>query len=560
MEEYEMNVLIKGTAICEGITRGKICIYQRQNTESLFQQITNIKEEKLRFISVIERMKENRLALYHKVINEIGEDKAVIFKGHQLILEDPEFEQSIVQLIEEGNNAAYAVSKISENIIAEIKSLDDEYLSQRWTDIQEISQELLDDLKGNKQLIDIPVDEKVILVAEDLTASELMNLPMKSLQGIVLMHGSFTSHMAILAQSRGIPTIIQADVTLYGALKDLDGYESLLWADQGYLYVNPSEEKVYQVIEEHRQMKAFNTKEGGLSKDIMTYLEKQKIGSCCKEYKPMKLCLNINSKHDLEDDILGDGIGLLRTEFLYLNQTERPTEEEQFQIYHDIISKMGNRWTIIRTFDLGSDKTVEFMRNYQEENPSLGMRGIRRYKEEEWLLKDQLRAIYRAAAFGPVGLMIPMVISVEEVRWMKDRMAEVRKELETEEIPYGNIPFGIMIETPAAALSVKELGKEADFFSIGSNDLAQYILAIDRQSHYLAKEYQHNYMVVLKLIHRIVEESHAMGIPVGICGQMGQELRFVEFFSRIGVDYLSVSPNRVEGIRRRLEQVNLLYN
>lgn len=529
----------KGKSVFSGIAIGKICVYQKGE-----QQVTRVKvEESDREISRYTEAKEEAInqlkVLYDKAVKEVGEANAAIFEIHQMMLDDNDYNESVENIIRTQKvNAEYAVAVTSDNFSKIFTSMEDEYMKERAADVKDISERILSILGGGaKSTVDS--EEPVIILADDLVPSETVQLDKDKVLSFVTVHGSVNSHTAILARTMGIPALIGTDIPLD---ESVDGKFAVVDGANGIVYVEPDEE----VLTEMKKRQS----EDQEKKELLQQLKGKE--NITLDGKKIMLYANIGNIKDLATVIQNDagGIGLFRSEFIYLEKDDYPTEEEQFKIYKTVAETMGGKRVIIRTLDIGADKKCDYFQMEQEENPALGYRAIRICLTRPEIFKTQLRALFRAAAYGNLSVMYPMITSVWEIKRIKEVVEEVKKELEEQNMEYKIPEQGIMIETPAAVMVSAELAKEVDFFSIGTNDLTQYTLAVDRQNPKLDEFYDPHHPAVLSMIRMTVENSHKAGIWTGICGELGADLSLTKEFLAMGVDELSVSPGRILPIRK----------
>lgn len=529
----------KGKSVFSGIAIGKICVYQKGE-----QQVTRVKvEESDREISRYTEAKEEAInqlkVLYDKAVKEVGEANAAIFEIHQMMLDDNDYNESVENIIRTQKvNAEYAVAVTSDNFSKIFTSMEDEYMKERAADVKDISERILSILGGGtKSTVDS--EEPVIILADDLAPSETVQLDKDKVLSFVTVHGSVNSHTAILARTMGIPALIGTDIPLD---ESVDGKFAVVDGANGIVYVEPDEE----VLTEMKKRQS----EDQEKKELLQQLKGKE--NITLDGKKIMLYANIGNIKDLATVIQNDagGIGLFRSEFIYLEKDDYPTEEEQFKIYKTVAETMGGKRVIIRTLDIGADKKCDYFQMEQEENPALGYRAIRICLTRPEIFKTQLRALFRAAAYGNLSVMYPMITSIWEIKRIKEVVEEVKKELEEQNIEYKIPEQGIMIETPAAVMVSAELAKEVDFFSIGTNDLTQYTLAVDRQNPKLDEFYDPHHPAVLSMIRMTVENSHKAGIWTGICGELGADLSLTKEFLAMGVDELSVSPGRILPIRK----------
>jgi phosphotransferase system enzyme I (PtsI) len=485
-------------------------------------------------------------ALYDKALKEVGEANAAIFEIHQMMLDDGDYIESVENIIRTQEvNAEYAVAVTGDNFSNMFASMDDDYMRERAADVKDISERLISVLHGEEKG-KVASDEPVIIVADDLAPSETVQLDKDKILSFVTVHGSTNSHTAILAKTMSIPAMIGTNIPL---TDEIDGAMAVVDGFAGLIYVDPDKDtlsRMQKKLDEENEKKALLQQLKG--KENIT-LDGQKL----------KLYSNIGNIKDLALVLQNDagGIGLFRSEFIYLESEDYPSENDQFAIYKKVAETMAGKQVIIRTLDIGADKQADYFNLPHEENPAMGMRAIRICLTRTEIFKTQLRAIFRASAFGNIAIMYPMIISVDEVRRIKEIAAEVMHELDEQHIEYGQVEQGIMIETPAAVMMSEELAKEVDFFSIGTNDLTQYTLAIDRQNPSLDDFYDSHHPAVLKMIQMVVDNAHKAGIWAGICGELGADLSLTQEFLAMGVDELSVSPGRVLPIRKIVLETNV---
>ena len=532
--------VIQGKSIFGGIAIGPIYFFTKEQKQVKRTKIEDAAAEIKRYEDACETAKEQLGELYEKALKEVGESGAQIFEVHQMMLEDDDYNDSVKSIIEtQMVNAEYAVATTGDNFAAMFAAMEDEYFQARAVDMKDISERVIDVLMGIGE--SKSWDEPSIIVAEDLAPSETVQFDKSKLLGFVTKLGSSNSHTAILARTMNIPALIQIDIQeeWNGKMAVIDGFS-------GEFYIDPESETLekYQAKKEeqeaHRRLLA----------------EQKGKPTVTKGGKAIKLFANIGSVSDLPAAMSNDagGIGLFRSEFLYLESETYPTEDEQFKAYKMVAETMAGKKVIIRTLDIGADKQVDYFDLDKEENPAMGLRAIRICLTRPEIFKTQLRALLRASAYGNIAVMYPMIISVEEVRQIKAIMEDVKKELDDAGIAYGNVEQGIMIETPAAAMISDLLAKEVDFFSIGTNDLTQYTLAIDRQNAKLDEFYDPHHEAVLRMIEMVVDNAHKAGIWAGICGELGADMELTERFLAMGVDELSVSPTFIYPVRQIIRE------
>ena len=533
-----------GKSVLKGIAIGRIYLYKKQEYVLKQETIENPEAEIERMEKAKETATEQLEELYQKALKEAGEEQAMIFDVHKMMLDDADYLDSIRGLIrDEKMNAEFAVNLTGENFAGIFASMDDEYMKARSADVLDISKRLIRILAGVGEE-GIASEEPVVLLADDLSPSETVQMDKSKILAIVTKHGSTNSHTAILARSMNIPALVQTDVAL---LEEYSGAKAVVDGFSGTFIINPEED----VLEKSVQKKMEYEKE-------RTALQELKgKDNVTTDGRRINLYANIGNVSDVDKVLDSDagGIGLFRSEFLYLGREDYPTEEEQFVIYKEVLSRMQGKKVIIRTLDIGADKQVDYFKLPHEENPAMGYRAIRICLDRPEVFKTQLRAIYRASAFGTAAIMFPMIISVKEIRKIKEIVEEVKTELTKEGISFNRVELGIMVETPAAAVISDELAKEVEFFSIGTNDLTQYTLAIDRQNQNLDNFYDSHHEAILRLIKMTVENGHKEGIWVGICGELASDTTLTRTFVDMGVDELSVSPTYVLSVRKAVRDI-----
>ena len=533
-----------GKSIFRKVAIGKIFFYEKNTAVVKRTKIEDAKTELDRFEHAKETAKAQLQNLYEKALQEVGDSGAAIFEVHMMMIDDLDYNGSIQNMIESQSvNAEYAVAMTGDNFSTMFAEMDDDYMKARAADVKDISERLVSVLSGVDNDMG-NLDEPVILVADDLAPSETVQMDKSKLLAFVTEHGSSNSHTAILARTMNIPAIIGVPIKKewHGHMAIVDGYA-------GCVIIDPDEEEIEKaqkaVAEEEEKQKLLKALKG----------EK----TITKDGKEIHLYANIGSVADTAAVLMNDaeGIGLFRSEFLYLESDTYPTENEQFNAYKTVAENMAGKKVIIRTLDIGADKQVDYFELDKEENPALGYRAIRICLPRQEVFKTQLRALLRASAYGNISIMFPMIIAVDEVRKIKQILKEVKDELREQGIPFKDVEIGVMIETPAAVMVSEQLAQEVDFFSIGTNDLTQYTLAIDRQNPKLDEFYDAHHPAVLKLIQMTIENGHKGGAWVGICGELGADLELTETFLRMGVDELSVSPTFVLPIRNRVRSLDL---
>lgn len=536
MEKYS------GKSIFQGIAIGKLLFYEKQQAEVKRHKI----EDKTAEIERYEKAKETAIAqlqkLYEKACKEVGEVNAAVFEVHQMMLEDEDYNDSVRNMIgQQEVNAEYAVAVTGDNFSNMFAEMEDEYFSARAADIKDISDRVVSVLCGGDGGVN-DLDEPVILVADDLAPSETVQMDKEKLLAFVTEQGSSNSHTAILARTMNIPALIGIAIQ-----KEWNGKMAVVDGFTGTLYVEPTAEVLDEMTEKQKKLLE--------ERELLQELKGKE--DITKDGRKIKLYANIGNVSDVAGVLKNDaaGIGLFRSEFLYLEKDHFPTEEEQFFAYKTVAERMAGKKVIIRTLDIGADKQVDYFNLDKEENPAMGYRAIRICLTQPDIFKTQLRALFRAAKYGNIAIMYPMITSVGEVRKIKEIVAEVKEELEKAEIPYGEVEQGIMIETPAAVVMSDELAKEVDFFSIGTNDLTQYTLAIDRQNAKLDDFYDSHHPAILRMIQTVIDNGHANNCWVGICGELGADTTLTETFVKMGIDELSVSPGFVLPIRKIIRQM-----
>ena len=529
-----------GKSVFRGIAIGKISVYRKNEQQVKRVRTEDTKGELARYEAAKAAAIEQLQELYQKALKEVGEANAAIFEIHQMMLDDGDYNESVENIIKTQKvNAEYAVAVTGDNFAQMFRAMDDDYMRERAADVKDISERVLSILNGG-QKGKVVTDEPVIIVADDLAPSETVQLEKDMVLSFVTVHGSVNSHTAILARTMAIPALIGTeelplDDTVDGKLAVVDGLN-------GKIYVEPDA----QTLEEMKKRR-----QAELEKKELLQLLKGK-DNVTLDGKKIMLYANIGNIKDLATVIQNDagGIGLFRSEFIYLEKDRYPTEEEQFSIYKTAVETMAGKRVIIRTLDIGADKQCEYFKMDKEENPALGYRAIRICLTRPEIFKTQLRALFRASAYGNLAIMYPMITSLWEVKRIKEIVEEVKAELTAKQLEFGNPQQGIMIETPAAVMMSGELAKEVDFFSIGTNDLTQYTLAIDRQNPKLDKFYDAHHPAVLSMIRMTVENAHKAGIWAGICGELGADTSLTKEFLAMGVDELSVSPGSILPIRK----------
>lgn len=535
---------LTGKSILKGIATGKILFYQKGEQEVKRTKTEDTRAEIKRYESAREKAVLQLKELYKKAVKEVGEVNAAVFDVHAMMVEDGDYVDFIVNIIETQQvNAEYAVAVTGDNFSKMFAEMDDDYFKARAADVKDISERIINILNGNENN-NGALEEPVIIVADDLAPSETVQMDKEKLLAFVTEHGSSNSHTAILAKTMNIPALIGVNIKpeWNGKFAIVDGYT-------GTLYIEPDED-------------TFNTLKKKQEEDIKARELLQDLKGkedITQDGRKIKLYANIGGVKDVASVLANDaaGIGLFRSEFLYLEADDYPSEESQFMAYKTVAENMAGRKVIVRTLDIGADKQAGYFNLGHEDNPAMGYRAIRICLERTDIFKTQLRALLRASAFGNIAIMFPMVISVNEVKQIKEIVNEVKKELDGQEIPYGETELGIMIETPAAVMISDLLAPEVDFFSIGTNDLTQYTLAIDRQNMKLDNIYDAHHPAILRMIQMTIENGHKHGCWVGICGELGADPGLTKTFVEMGIDELSVSPAFVLPTRKNIRDIKL---
>ncbi len=532
-----------GKSVMRGIAIGRVYLYKKVDIQVTDEKVADAAAEKERFLEAVDRAKAQLTRLYDEALQNVGEDHAAIFDVHKMLLEDEDYLETAAGEIESGYNAVYAVNHAGTQFAELFASMDDEYMRGRAADIRDISQRVI------RILLDLPEEEinseePVVIVAEDLTPSETVKLDKKKILGFVTVKGSANSHTAILARSMNLPALVNVDIALsdelHGKTCVVDGFES-------EFVVEPEEEILSRKVVRKNQWVA-----------DLEALEKLKgQDNITKSGKRIDIFANIGNVEDADAACAADagGIGLFRSEFLYLGRETFPSEEEQYKSYKAVLEKMEGKKVVIRTMDIGADKKVDYFGLEPEENPAPGYRAIRICLDREEIFITQLKALYRAAVHGKLAIMFPMIVSVDEVQRIKQIVEMVKEDLAKDGFSVGEAELGIMIETPAAAVISDKLAKEVDFFSIGTNDLTQYTLAVDRQNQKLEGICDTHHEALLRLIEMTVKNAHEAGIWVGICGELGADTELTEWFLKIGVDELSVAASAVLKVRRAVREL-----
>ncbi|NSE36115.1 phosphoenolpyruvate--protein phosphotransferase [Dorea longicatena] len=537
MEKYTGKSIFKGIAI------GKILFYQKGEQPVKRVKIEDTAEQIKRYEDARAKAAEQLQGLYEKALKEVGEANAAVFEVHQMMLEDDDYIDSVVNIIETQQvNAEFAVATTGDNFAKMFAEMEDDYFKARAADVKDISERMVNILSGNESGGALG-DEPVIVVAEDLAPSETVQMDKEKLLAFVTRLGSANSHTAILARTMNIPALIEVDIKeeWNGKMAVVDGYT-------GTFYIDPDED----ILKKMQEKKEEDIK----ARELLQELKGKE--DVTVDGKHIKLYANIGGVKDVASVLANDaaGIGLFRSEFLYLEADNYPDEEAQFQAYKTVAENMAGKKVIVRTLDIGADKQVDYFNLDHEENPAMGYRAIRICLDRRDIFRTQLRALLRASAYGNIGIMYPMIISVDEVKEIKKIVESIKAELTEKGIEYGEVEQGIMIETPAAVMISDLLAKEVDFFSIGTNDLTQYTLAIDRQNSKLDNIYDAHHPAVLRMIQQTIENGHKAGCWVGICGELGADMTLTETFLKMGIDELSVSPTFVLPIRKLIREMS----
>ena len=538
--------IYNGKSVFGGIAIGKISVYQKKEQQVKRVKIDDPEQEMARYEKAKAEGIKQLQGLYDKALREVGEANAAIFEVHQMMMEDDGYNESVENIIRsQGVNAEYAVATTGDNYAQMFSAMDDDYMRERAADVRDISERLLTILNGEETGA-VDADEPKIIVAEDLAPSETVQLDKDKVLSFVTVKGSLNSHTAILARTMAIPALVNTSVSLES---EMDGRLGIVDGADGTFYVDPDEETL-------AEMKKRQEEDLFRKQLLLTLKGKENV---TLDGQKVMLYANIGNIKDLATVIQNDagGIGLFRSEFIYLEKEDFPTEEEQFQIYRQVAQTMAGKRVIIRTLDIGADKQCDYFHMEHEENPALGCRAIRICLTRPEIFKTQLRALFRASAFGKIAIMYPMITSVQEVRKIKEIVEEVKAELTSQGVEFGNPEQGIMIETPAAAIISDDLAKEVDFFSIGTNDLSQYTMAIDRQNPQLDLFFDPHHPAVLRMISLVMENAHKAGIWAGICGELGADQSLTKEFLAMGVDELSVSPGSILSLRKIILETNV---
>ena len=547
-EQFGMNVY-QGKSVFGGIAIGHLCVYKKGEQQVTRQKIEDVEAEVKRFQDAKEAAQAQLGELYDKAVKEVGEANAAIFEMHQMLLEDEDYQDSVENIIRTQQvNAEYATAVTSDHFSSMFAEMDDDYMKERAADIRDISERVIANLSGENKS-KVVTDEPVIILADDLAPSETVQLEKDKVLSFVTVHGSVNSHTAILARTMGIPALVSTEMEL---TDDLDGKLAVVDGNHGMIYVEPDAETM-------EKMEALKKEEEEKKELLQTFKNKESV---TLDGKKVLTYANIGNVKDLALVLQNgaEGIGLFRSEFLYLESETYPTEEEQFEVYKKVAETMAGKRVIIRTLDIGADKQADYFELAKEENPAMGVRAIRICLTRPEIFKTQLRALFRASAYGNIAIMYPMITSLSEIAQIKAIVEEVKAELDADNVPYGTPEQGIMIETPAAATISDLLAEEVDFFSIGTNDLTQYTLAIDRQNQSLDSFFDAHHIAVLRMINQTIQNAHKAGIWCGICGELGADSDLTELFLAMGIDELSVSPGRLLTIRRLICETDSSVN
>ena len=537
-------MVLEGKSVFGGIAIGRLSIYNKKENQVKREKITDVESEITRFTDAKETAKEQLKGFYEKAVKEVGEVNAAIFEVHQMMLDDLDYVESITNMIRAQEvNAEFAVASTGDNFSKMFAAMDDDYMKERAADVKDISNRVISILQ-NAENGSVTGEEPVILLADDLAPSETVQLDKSKVLSFVTRHGSTNSHTAILARTMNIPALIGIDFS-----EDVNGKMGIVDGYIGKLYIEPDEET----------MKKYEAKKAEDENKKRLLLELKGKENVTLDGKKINLYANIGGVADVANALSNDagGIGLFRSEFLYLESEDYPTEEAQFAAYKTVAENMAGKKVIIRTLDIGADKQVDYFHMEKEENPAMGYRAIRICLDRPEIFKTQLRAIYRASYYGTISIMFPMIISVKEVKRIKEIVAEVKAELTTEGIPFKDCELGIMIETPAAVMISDLLAEEVDFFSIGTNDLTQYTLAIDRQNPKLDSFYDSHHEAILRMLQMVVDNGHKHGCWVGICGELGADTTLTSTFLKMGFDELSVSPAMILRVREEIRNTKV---
>ena len=534
-----------GKSVFGGVAAGTIRLYKKDEQKIKRERIEDAEAEVARYNMARNEAVEQLGALYEKALKEVGESNAAIFEIHQMMLQDDDYNESVENIIRTQNvNSEYAVAVTEDNFAQMFASMDDEYMKARAADVKDISERVLTILSGGND--NMSSKQACIIVADDLAPSETVQMDKDKVLAFVTVHGSMNSHTAILARTMGIPALVGTDMPLDS---ELDGKMAVVDGNDGRIYIEPDDVTLKELME--------RKKAGDEYRKLLQQLKGR--DNVTLDGKHIRLYANIGNIKDLATVIQNDaaGIGLFRSEFIYLERSDFPTEEEQFNIYKTVAQTMAGREVIIRTLDIGADKQCDYFNMDKEDNPAMGCRAIRICLTRPEIFRTQLRALFRAASYGNIAVMYPMITSVREVKRIKEITLQVEDELKAQGIQYAVPKQGIMIETPAAAIISDELAPLVDFFSIGTNDLTQYTLAVDRQNTKLDEFCDVHHPAIMRMIQMVVDNAHKAGIWAGICGELGADTTLTRQFLAMGVDELSVSPARILPIRKIIVETDL---
>lgn len=528
-----------GKSVYCGIAIGPCRVFGNKDQMVKRIKIEDVQGEIKRFLQAKEQAKSQLAALYDKALNEVGQAHAMIFDVHQMMLDDLDYVESVTNMITAQKiNAEFAVATTGDNFAEMFAAMDDDYMRERAADVKDISNRVIRILQGNDTAGELG-DQPVILLADDLAPSETVQLDKSKVLSFVTRRGSTNSHTAILARTMNIPALIGIDFS-----EEADGRMAIVDGQSGVFILDPTEEELsyYRKLQE---------KERDQARLLQELKGKENV---TRGGKKIQLYANIGGVGDVAAVMANDagGIGLFRSEFLYLETQDYPTEEQQFKAYRTVAENMAGKKVIIRTLDIGADKQVDYFGLEHEENPAMGYRAIRICLDRREVFRTQLRAIYRASYYGNIAIMFPMIISVDEVRQAKELCHQVQQELQQEGIPYQQVELGVMIETPAAVMISDLLAKEVDFFSVGTNDLTQYTLAIDRQNPKLDSIYDAHHPAILRMLQMVIDNGHKEGCWIGICGELGADTTLTDTFLQMGIDELSVSPSMILKVREQI--------
>lgn len=540
-------IVLKGRGVCGGIVFAKILFHKRKTQAINRYKVNDIDFEISRFENAKKTAILQLQELYEKALQEVGESNAMIFQIHQMMLEDLDYCESIIEIITNQHvNAEYAVSLTADDFVKMFSSMEDNYMKERAVDVKDVSHRVLDVLSNSCEKC-VSQDTPYIIVSDDFSPSETVQMDKSKVLGFITRGGASNSHTAILARTMNIPAIIGVGKQLSN---EYDGCDAILDGFSGEVFIKPDNETILRL------------KQKQIDKNKYFQLLEQLKGktNITQDHQKINIYANIRNANDisavLQND--ADGIGLFRSEFLYLESSDYPSEDTQFAVYKNVLEKMSGKKVIIRTLDIGADKQIDYFNLPKEENPAMGYRAIRICLKRVEIFKTQLRALYRASAYGNLSIMFPMIISLDEVIKIKEIINEVKNELYKEKIKFSdNVDIGIMIETPASVIISDELAKEVDFFSVGTNDLIQYSLAIDRQNNNLNDLYDPHHKAILRLIKMAADNAHKNGIWIGICGELAADLDLTETFLAMGINELSVSPSFVLELRKKVIDTNV---